>query len=97
MSMFPLLIEQQGFFSTDLNLERTITFYWLYITANICSKFIICGFMYFNFIYLFYGYAWIAYMCTICMPGAHRSQNRVWDPMGLELQIVVSCHVDAGN
>lgn len=62
MSMFPLLIEYQDFFSTDLNLERTITFYWLYVIANICSKLIICGYVYFNFIYLFYGYACIACM-----------------------------------
>lgn len=33
----------------------------------------------------------------MCMPGAHRSQKKVLDPLPLELQKVVSYHVDAGN
>lgn len=36
-------------------------------------------------------------MCTMCVPGAHRGQQRTSDPPGLELQIVVSRHVGAGS
>ena len=28
---------------------------------------------------------------TWCMPDSHRGQKRVLDPMGLEIQMVVSC------
>lgn len=31
------------------------------------------------------------------MPGAFRGQKRVSDPLRLELQMVVSCHMDSGN
>ena len=29
-------------------------------------------------------------MCTMCMPGACRSQKRALDPLGLELQTVIN-------
>jgi hypothetical protein len=35
-------------------------------------------------------------LCTVCVPGAHGSQRRVSDPLELELQFVVSCHVVLG-
>ena len=31
------------------------------------------------------------------MSGSHGGQKRALDPLRLELQMVVSCHVDAGN
>jgi hypothetical protein len=31
-------------------------------------------------------------MCTMCVPGAYRSQKRGSDPMDLELQMVLSHH-----
>ena len=34
---------------------------------------------------------------TLCEPRAHRGEKRALDPLGLELQIVVSHHVVAGN
>jgi hypothetical protein len=30
------------------------------------------------------------WLCTICIPGIHRSHKRETDPMGLEFQAVVS-------
>jgi hypothetical protein len=32
---------------------------------------------------------------TMCVPGAHRGQKRVLDPLALELEMVVNCHVSA--
>lgn len=37
------------------------------------------------------------YMYTVCMTGAQEDQRRALDPLELELQMVVSRHVDAGN
>lgn len=36
-------------------------------------------------------------LCIMCMPGAHKSQKKALDPLPLELQKIVSCHVGAGN
>ena len=36
-------------------------------------------------------------LCTTYMPGAYGVQKRVLDPLELELQTVVSHHVDAGK
>lgn len=36
-------------------------------------------------------------MCTICMPGAHRSHKQALDPMELELGMVWSHHVSPGD
>jgi hypothetical protein len=36
-------------------------------------------------------------MCTMCMLGGHGGQQRASDPLELELGMIVSCHVDAGN
>ena len=53
--------------------------------------------------YLFYAYDYFAcmYGCEphvcMCVPGACGSQKMVSDPLELELQIVVSCHVSAGS
>lgn len=33
----------------------------------------------------------------MCVPGAHRGQAKVSDPLGVELQMFLSCHVGAGN
>lgn len=35
--------------------------------------------------------------CIPCVLGAYRGQKRVSDPLGLKLQIVVSCHVGSVN
>lgn len=32
-----------------------------------------------------------------CMPGAYGGEKRASDPLGLELERVISCHVGAGN
>lgn len=37
-----------------------------------------------------------ACLCTMCMLGAHRGQKRILDPLELELQTVLSSHVDTG-
>ena len=37
------------------------------------------------------------YVCEPCMSGACEDQKRALDPLELELQIVVSHHVDAGH
>ena len=36
-------------------------------------------------------------ICTMCMPDTHVVQKRVKGPLELELGIIVSCHVGAGN
>ena len=36
-------------------------------------------------------------LCTVCMPGICGSQRRASDPLGLELQMIVSHHVDTEN
>ena len=36
-------------------------------------------------------------ICTMCMPGVLRDQKRELNHLKLELQMVVSCYVDAGN
>lgn len=38
-----------------------------------------------------------AYVCAPCACGAHRGQKMASDPLGVELQMVVSFHVGAGN
>jgi hypothetical protein len=35
------------------------------------------------------------YLCTICVSGAHGDQKKVLNPLELELQMVMSCHVGA--
>lgn len=37
------------------------------------------------------------YMEPTCVPGDHRGQKRAWGPQALELQMVVSQHMGAGN
>lgn len=39
--------------------------------------------------------AWMSYLCTMCIPGAHRSQKMESDPPEMELEMVVSRHVCA--
>jgi hypothetical protein len=34
-------------------------------------------------------------LCTTCVPGVYGHQKRVLDPLILELQMVVECHVVA--
>ena len=38
-----------------------------------------------------------AYVCVLCVPGAGGSQKRALGALEVELQVVVSSHVDAGN
>lgn len=35
--------------------------------------------------------------CTIYVLGALRDQRRAWDPLGLELPMIVRLHVGPGN
>jgi hypothetical protein len=35
--------------------------------------------------------------CTLCTPGAQGGQKRPLDLLDLEVQVVVNCHVAAGN
>jgi hypothetical protein len=37
------------------------------------------------------------YVCVLYAYSTHRDQRRVSDPLELELQLSVSCHVGAGN
>lgn len=36
-------------------------------------------------------------MCITFMPGSERYQKRVSNSLAMELQMVLSCHVDTGN
>jgi hypothetical protein len=38
-----------------------------------------------------------AHVCAPYVCNAHGDQKRTLDPLGLELQTVVKCHVDAGD
>lgn len=38
-----------------------------------------------------------ACLCTMYKPGAHRGQEKTGDPLELEIQVAVSCHVDTEN
>lgn len=44
-------------------------------------------FYYFNIIYV---YGWFACTFVLCVPGASRGQKRVLNPLGLELEMIVS-------
>ena len=46
----------------------------------------------------FYVYKYFACMslCLTYMPGTYKGQKRLWNPLELELQMAVSCHVGAG-
>lgn len=50
------------------------------------------------FLFLFYKYFDCMYICVlpVCLPGAHICQKRA-DSLEVELQVVVSCQVGAGN
>lgn len=37
------------------------------------------------------------YLCSVCIPGAHRNQKTASDSLGPELQMVMSCHISARN
>jgi hypothetical protein len=43
-----------------------------------------------------FGYIYVSVLC-VCMPGACGGQKRASDPLELELQMVVNCHVSSGN
>ena len=36
-------------------------------------------------------------LCNTCVPDAHRDQKMALDPLELELEMLVSCHVGIGN
>lgn len=36
-------------------------------------------------------------LCTMCVPGVSGGQKQALDPLELELQMFVNCHVDARN
>lgn len=61
----------------------------------------ICLFSFKAFIYLFVCFMsmniLLAYVYTMYMPGACRGQKKLSDLLKLELQMVVGCHVGAGN
>lgn len=37
----------------------------------------------------------LKYLCTMYVPGAHVDQKRTLIPLELELQVIMSCHVNA--
>lgn len=43
-----------------------------------------------------YGYLPV-YVCNVCVHGTRGGQKRALDPLELELQMVIICHVGAGN
>ena len=49
----------------------------------------------------FYVYGYFTFMYVVvhimCVPVAHRSNTKVKDLLELEIKIVVSCHMGAGN
>lgn len=57
----------------------------IYIMFNLCMWVLFCLYV---------------CLCTACIPDVHRGQKgqkRAPDPLELELQVVVSHHMDAGN
>jgi hypothetical protein len=48
-------------------------------------------------LYLCLGHFACMYVSTQCVCRAQRSQKRALEPLELELWMVVSCHMDAGN
>lgn len=36
-------------------------------------------------------------LCTRCLPSAHRGRKRATESLNLELQMIVSIHVDVGS
>lgn len=58
------------------------------------DKFLMCLFV---CLFLYGCLASMYVSLTVFMPDAFRSQKRVTDPLGLELQTVGSCCVGAGN
>lgn len=65
-------------------------------------KLVICPYYFFKnaFIYVYvYVYVFCLHICicTTFEPGAHKGQDRVLGPLGLELYMVVCYHVSAGD
>ena len=51
-----------------------------------------------NFIKVFFKkYCFCLLMCMSVLPGDPRGQKRASDPLELELQMVMSCHVSTGK
>lgn len=48
-----------------------------------------------DFIYLYVSEYLPEYVCAQCMCSVHRRQKKALEPLGLELQEVVDCHVAA--
>lgn len=69
---------------------------FLLVSFQVCFQKVF-NFLNYHFMVL---YVWMfclhKYVCTICMPGTHKSQ-KVLDSLGLESKTVVSLHSDAGN
>ena len=69
---------------------------------NVECTLALCGFSTLPLLIIFFYFilcVWIfclhVCLCIMCVPGACRGQKRASDPVELELQIVVRCHVDA--
>lgn len=52
--------------------------------------------MFYFYVYMCFAYMYV-YMCITCVPDACGNQKKITDSLELELQVVMSCHVDAGN
>ena len=44
-----------------------------------------------------YGYSNFIFLCIMCMPAVQGGHKRISDPLGLELEMNVSCHVRAAS
>jgi hypothetical protein len=60
----------------------------------------LCCFVSLRFIYYF-SRVYVLFLhvcvCTMCVSDAHRGHKRVSEPLELEFQVVMSCHVGASN
>lgn len=49
------------------------------------------------FLFYLFGYFARIYAYQVCIPGVHRGQKKVVDPLKLDWQKVVSCYMDTDN
>lgn len=70
---------------------------WCHSQEVVTRTLVLCCFKKkFRFIFMCECLAYV-YMCTGCKPGDHGNQKKASDPLELELDVVVSCCVGAGN
>jgi hypothetical protein len=72
----------------------------LYLLSHLSRVYIPCLYFYFILHIFIFIYGWIFCLMYVCAAYACRvseSQKKVLDPLELELQLAISCRVEAGN